>query len=88
MKYPPEVTADNPLVWCRRCRRFHLYWTFTEENQQAIIAAASQNLAEAIDQQIADAVYRDMNRLRDQPWDYALGTVQIRQPGRWKVSDA
>ena len=58
MIIPPDITVENPLAWCHRCRRFHKYYTFTDEDLDRCISDATRQLAKDIDERVAAKLLR------------------------------
>lgn len=50
--------ADNYDVYCERCQRVHKYYPMTREQFDKIISTNAKALADAIDAQIADEIYK------------------------------
>jgi acetyl-CoA acetyltransferase len=51
--------TDNPTVWCERCKKYHKYYTFTEEDRKKWIVASAKRLADAIDEAALKKIYGD-----------------------------
>lgn len=49
--------APNPIVWCERCNKHHRYHTFTQEDYDSWVKAASKSLADSIDAKLEKELF-------------------------------
>lgn len=53
----------NPLVWCKRCQRYHRKYTFTQADYDQTMAWLTRQLADDVMRRAADEVYATLEKL-------------------------
>lgn len=57
---PKDTT--NPIIWCERCQKHHLKYTFTQEDCNRIVSEAVTKLTTEIDARAARLLISDLKQ--------------------------
>jgi hypothetical protein len=56
----PDVRdEDNPVVWCKRCQKYHKQYTLTRHDFDQTVERMADLLAQSLDARIEDELFRE-----------------------------